>query len=231
MAKQQPTGDNELLPLRPHGTLACPRRVDVGARFGSGERQAREATCGLQAAGIDLDTVRSSRERHCRGARPVRCAPDGSPRLGAGIPQTRPGGRASRLRPREPTHVGKSALWNDELTECCFQNTVIRFRAHSLLPEYALVAFRHFLTAGDFARRGAGWASSIWRLPPVAQMEMPVPNLGSRRGSWPRPPLIAGCHGRKVSLVSALQGIEEQVTTVIEAAATGQLGDGAGHPG
>src|SRR4051794_10362408 len=32
-----------------------------------------------------------------------------------------------------PTHVGRAAVWNDELELCCFQNTVIRFRPHAVV--------------------------------------------------------------------------------------------------
>ena len=35
-------------------------------------------------------------------------------------------------------HVGRAALWRGEIDNCCYQNTVIRFRPHLTLPEYAL---------------------------------------------------------------------------------------------
>ena len=37
-------------------------------------------------------------------------------------------------------HVGRAALWRGEVEDCCYQNTVIRFRPHLALSEYALMA-------------------------------------------------------------------------------------------
>jgi len=42
------------------------------------------------------------------------------------------------------SQVGRAALWLDELPECCYQNTIIRFRPHAALPDYALAVFRHY---------------------------------------------------------------------------------------
>ena len=55
-------------------------------------------------------------------------------------------------------HVGRAALWRGELAECCFQNTIIRFRPHAVIPQYALLVFRHYAASGLFARvaRGMG---------------------------------------------------------------------------
>src|SRR5439155_25111978 len=43
-----------------------------------------------------------------------------------------------------PTEVGKPAIWNGELEDCCFQNTVIRFRSKTVDPKFALIVFQHF---------------------------------------------------------------------------------------
>lgn len=37
--------------------------------------------------------------------------------------------------------VGKPAVWRGELDNCCFQNTVIRFRPKCITTRYAWVAF------------------------------------------------------------------------------------------
>ena len=52
--------------------------------------------------------------------------------------------------------VGRSALWSDEIEECCYQNTVIRFRPHATEPEYALLVFRHLADSGVFADAARG---------------------------------------------------------------------------
>lgn len=50
--------------------------------------------------------------------------------------------------------VGRPAMWRDELPECCFQNTLIRFRAcrRKAEPEFALEVFLYYLHTGQFAR-------------------------------------------------------------------------------
>jgi type I restriction enzyme S subunit len=57
-----------------------------------------------------------------------------------------------------PQQVGKSALWNEELPVCCFQNTVLRFRSMGVSSEFALIVYRHYAENGLFASlvRGVG---------------------------------------------------------------------------
>lgn len=50
--------------------------------------------------------------------------------------------------------VGRPAMWQNEMPDCCFQNTLIRFRANPDVtnPEFALAVFREYLHRGAFAR-------------------------------------------------------------------------------
>jgi type I restriction enzyme S subunit len=74
------------------------------------------------------------------------------------------------------SEVGKPAIWNGELENCCFQNTVIRFRSKAVDPKFALVAFQHFARNAVFSRvaKGVGihhlsadrFASMPFLLPP-----------------------------------------------------------------
>ena len=54
------------------------------------------------------------------------------------------------------SQVGRAALWKGEIENCCYQNTIIRFRPHVVLPEYALIVFRHYAASGVFARTARG---------------------------------------------------------------------------
>ncbi len=54
------------------------------------------------------------------------------------------------------SEVGKPAIWNGELEDCCFQNTVIRFRPRAVSSKFALVAFQHFARNSIFARVSKG---------------------------------------------------------------------------
>lgn len=55
-----------------------------------------------------------------------------------------------------PDEVGKPAIWRDELENCCFQNTVIRFRSAVTAPKYAHIIFDHFARNGVFALTSKG---------------------------------------------------------------------------
>lgn len=57
-----------------------------------------------------------------------------------------------------PEHVGRSVVWNGEVSVCCFQNTVLRFRSTRVIPEFACAVFGFLQRAGAFksAARGVG---------------------------------------------------------------------------
>jgi type I restriction enzyme S subunit len=54
--------------------------------------------------------------------------------------------------------VGKPALWNDEIDDCCFQNTLIRVRTHDANPRFLAHFLRYEALRGAFAQdsRGVG---------------------------------------------------------------------------
>lgn len=54
--------------------------------------------------------------------------------------------------------VGKPALWQGEIVDCAFQNTLLRVRPHSIESEFLLHYFRHVAAVGKFAEvsRGVG---------------------------------------------------------------------------
>jgi type I restriction enzyme S subunit len=77
--------------------------------------------------------------------------------------------------------VGRPAMWRNEIPDCCFQNTLVRFRPKPgvTVPEYALQVFLFFLQRGQFARissktssvahLGAGrFSAMLFPLPPYA---------------------------------------------------------------
>jgi len=50
-------------------------------------------------------------------------------------------------------NVGRSAIWSGEIDDCCFQNTLIRFRCGpALIPRFALAAFRYAFYHATFAK-------------------------------------------------------------------------------
>jgi type I restriction enzyme, S subunit len=65
-------------------------------------------------------------------------------------------------------------MYRDGPGETCFQNSLIRFRAGAeVLPEFALVVFRHYLHAGEFTRVARA-STNIAHLSKSRFAEMPL---------------------------------------------------------
>jgi len=71
-------------------------------------------------------------------------------------------------------------MWRNEVDDCCFQNTLIRFRANpdKTIPEFALAVFLAYFRAGRFAAVGSQ-TSNVAHLGATrfAQMPFPLPPL------------------------------------------------------
>ncbi|MFJ8795981.1 hypothetical protein [Streptomyces sp. NPDC102462] len=73
-------------------------------------------------------------------------------------------------------HVGRSAVYHEEVVGCCFQNSLLRFRSgDEVLPDFAHGWFRRCHHRGDFARLATG--TNIAHLPAslLSAQRMPVP--------------------------------------------------------
>lgn len=123
--------------------------------------------------------------------------------------------------------VGRSAIWEGEIEDCCFQNTVIRFRPHAVVPGYALIVFRHYAASGVFARTARGVGIQHLGASRFAALPFPVAPLAEQRR-------IAEATNRKVAqireakdrLESAMTNLGEQTRQIVAAAATGTLVEG-----
>jgi type I restriction enzyme, S subunit len=88
------------------------------------------------------------------------------------------------------SQVGKPAIWRDELSNCCFQNTVLRFRPTLLDEKYALTAFKHFYLNSIFAKVAGGvginhlgaekFSAIPFALPPLAEQKRIVAEVERR---------------------------------------------------
>jgi type I restriction enzyme S subunit len=80
--------------------------------------------------------------------------------------------------------VGRPAMWRNEIPDCCFQNTLVRFKAKKgvVEPYYALFVFLHYLWYGRFASLSSK-TSSVAHLGAArfAEMPFPLPNLPSQQ--------------------------------------------------
>lgn len=74
--------------------------------------------------------------------------------------------------------VGRPAMWRNEIDNCCFQNTLLRFRVdpEKCSPEFALAVFLEYLRNGQFARTSSKTSS--------------VAHLGAARFAAMRFPLV-----------------------------------------
>lgn len=120
--------------------------------------------------------------------------------------------------------VGRAAIWRGEIPECCFQNTVIRMRPHAVLPDYALIVFRHMAKSGAFAEVARGVGIQHLGVSRLAEMPFPLPPMAEQRR-------IVGEALRRLSelaaaqeaLHSALARTLDQDRVILEAAVTGEL--------
>ncbi len=56
---------------------------------------------------------------------------------------------------QSPQYLGRPAIYRGEMEEVCFTNSLIRFQAgDSILPEFALLVFRHYMHSGRYISEG-----------------------------------------------------------------------------
>lgn len=76
--------------------------------------------------------------------------------------------------------VGKPAIWNGEVADCCFQNTVIRFRPRNLPPDFPFVVFCHFARNKVFAHVAKGIGIHHLGADRFGQMAFPLPPVAEQ---------------------------------------------------
>ena len=77
--------------------------------------------------------------------------------------------------------VGKPAIWNGELAECAFQNTLIRVRPRGSEPRYLLHYLRHQALAGRFVPESRGVGINHLGRARLAAWPVPLPPLDEQR--------------------------------------------------
>lgn len=78
--------------------------------------------------------------------------------------------------------VGRPAMYRNEISNCCFQNTLVRFRVYKAMnAHYALIVFRSYLHNGQF-RRIAKITTNLAHLGAnrFAKLEFPLPSAGEQ---------------------------------------------------
>jgi Type I restriction modification DNA specificity domain len=122
------------------------------------------------------------------------------------------------------SQVGRAAIWRDQVPGSCFQNTVIRFRPHAVLPEFAHVVFRHYAAQGVFAQTARGVGIQHLGGKRFATLPFPVPPLEEQqRIAAETDRRTIALKEAEAALRSALDRVEEQDREILASAVTGRL--------
>ncbi len=79
-----------------------------------------------------------------------------------------------------PDQVGKPAIWNAEIQDCCFQNTVIRLRPILRNGQYLLAVFQHYYWNKVFAKVAAGVGINHLSAAKFARLAVPLAPLAEQ---------------------------------------------------
>jgi type I restriction enzyme S subunit len=127
---------------------------------------------------------------------------------------------------QSPELVGRPAMYRGEVDGVCFQNTLIRFRAHAFVdPDYALLVFRHYLHAGKFQRR-AQWSTNIAHLglQRFATMPFPLPPFTTQqRIAAEAGRRLKACAAQGAAIAASLDKLPSMEAEILNAAVAGAL--------
>ncbi|WP_405553723.1 restriction endonuclease subunit S [Streptomyces sp. NBC_01171] len=79
------------------------------------------------------------------------------------------------------SEVGKPAIWNDEISDCCLQNTLIRVRSYGVDPHYLLYFLRSEAIRGAFVEHSRGVGIHHIGSARLAAWQVPVPPVEEQR--------------------------------------------------
>ncbi|MDW8810771.1 restriction endonuclease subunit S, partial [Streptomyces scabiei] len=79
------------------------------------------------------------------------------------------------------SEVGKPAIWNDEIVDCCFQNTLIRVRSNGVDSKYLLHFLRSEAIRGAFVEHSRGVGIHHIGVARLAAWPVPVPPVEEQR--------------------------------------------------
>lgn len=78
--------------------------------------------------------------------------------------------------------VGKPAIWNDQIPDCCFQNTVIRHRSYcSDFAIFLLWLYRYYYLSGRFAKVAGGVGINHLSAAKFARITIPLCSLAEQQ--------------------------------------------------
>jgi hypothetical protein len=114
-------------------------------------------------------------------------------------------------------------MWRNEVADCCFQNTLIRFRTNPnlALPEFALAVFLSYFRSGKFAAVGSQ-TSNVAHLGAArfAQMPFPLPPISLQRAFVERMDEIRSAINHQIT---TNQRLEDLFQSLLARAFSGEL--------
>jgi type I restriction enzyme S subunit len=103
--------------------------------------------------------------------------------------------------------VGKPALWNGEMPECAFQNTLLRVRPHDADYRYLFHFFKFLAESGRFAAQSRGVGIFHLGREALASWRVPLPPRDQQRqiaGVLDRADALRGKRGTSLTLLDNL---------------------------
>lgn len=123
-----------------------------------------------------------------------------------------------------PGEVGKPGIWNCELEDCCFQNTVIRFRSKHMPPGFPWVVFSHYARNGVFTQASRGVGIHHLSAERFASLPFPIPPLGEQARIFAKiGELLSDLDAGVAALKRAKANLKRYRTAVLKAAVEGRL--------
>ncbi|WBB98009.1 restriction endonuclease subunit S [Solwaraspora sp. WMMA2059] len=130
-----------------------------------------------------------------------------------------------------PGEVGKPAIWNGEITDCCFQNTLIRVRSLGPDPRYLLYFLRSEALRGAFVAEARGVGIHHLGAARLSSWQVPVPPLAEqRRIVRILDERLTELEGVRIEVASSLERARRLHESVLASAVSGGLSDRVGSP-
>jgi type I restriction enzyme S subunit len=120
--------------------------------------------------------------------------------------------------------VGKPAVWRGEIANCCFQNTVIRFRPKHTSSEYAQLLFTHYARSGVFTEASKGIGIHHLSADRFSRLRFPLPPLTEQQRIVAKvEELFSDLDAGVAALERARANLKKYRAAVLKAAVEGRL--------
>ena len=127
---------------------------------------------------------------------------------------------------QSPQYLGRPAMYRGEMDEVCFTNSLIRFQAKdSVLPEFALLVFRHYMHSGRYVSEGT-ITTNIAHLSAgrFGEVEFPQPTLEEQQEIVRRTQsLFSLAHQLEARLTTARKVVDRLTPALMAKAFRGEL--------